>query len=224
MWHYLTVICSAPAYDQLTTRQKLFVDHYITCFNASKAAREAGYSLTSANTIGTENMAKPCIRQAIEEKLEEIKSRDPEITPEWLRETTRRKIKECDKPRDAFVGIELLGKMTPGTFEPVQQSGGTFNFLTILGKLGITTPGITGNVAQSLPPQGKQTPVVGGDSATDAEIVAVDNPVTPPDPLSCIDTGTPKNLQQKSKATTSVAKKTTRRKRSRSAKRKGVAK
>lgn len=51
---------------KLTPRQRLFVDEYVLCNNASEAARRAGYSEKTAGAIATENLQKPAIRQAIE--------------------------------------------------------------------------------------------------------------------------------------------------------------
>jgi phage terminase small subunit len=50
---------------KLTPRQRLFVDEYVLCNNASEAARRAGYSEKTAGAIATENLQKPAIRQAI---------------------------------------------------------------------------------------------------------------------------------------------------------------
>lgn len=55
----------------LTPKQRLFVAEYIIDFNASRAARAAGYSLKTAGRIGQENLQKPVITAAIEEAIEE---------------------------------------------------------------------------------------------------------------------------------------------------------
>jgi phage terminase small subunit len=53
----------------LTVKEKRFADIYLTCFNASKSAREAGYSKTSCGTIGYEVLRKPHVSMYIQEKL-----------------------------------------------------------------------------------------------------------------------------------------------------------
>lgn len=53
--------------DDLTIKQRLFVEHYLSCFNASEAARRAGYSRDTAAVIGSENLRKPNIAAAIQE-------------------------------------------------------------------------------------------------------------------------------------------------------------
>lgn len=55
----------AGSLPKLTPRQRLFVDEYVLCNNASEAARRAGYSERTAGAIATENLQKPAIRQAI---------------------------------------------------------------------------------------------------------------------------------------------------------------
>jgi phage terminase small subunit len=55
----------------MRTRQKLFVEEYLRCWNASEAARRAGYSPRSAASIGWENLRKPEIRAEIERRIEQ---------------------------------------------------------------------------------------------------------------------------------------------------------
>ena len=55
----------------LTNKQKLFIEHYLTCMNASEAARRAGYSVVSARSTGSELLTYPDIRAAIEARISE---------------------------------------------------------------------------------------------------------------------------------------------------------
>ena len=59
---------------KLTAKQRAFVDAYIECRNATEAARRAGYSERSARQVGTNNMSKVYIREAIAARLEQIES------------------------------------------------------------------------------------------------------------------------------------------------------
>ena len=54
-----------PALKDLTHKQRLFVLAYLEHFNASKAARDAGYSKKCTGEIGYDNLNKPQIRKAI---------------------------------------------------------------------------------------------------------------------------------------------------------------
>lgn len=58
---------------QLTNLQKLFIEHYLQTWNATEAARRAGYK-GSANTLavtGHDNLRKPNIKAAIDERMRE---------------------------------------------------------------------------------------------------------------------------------------------------------
>lgn len=55
----------------LTAKQKLFIDEYLKCYNATKAALEAGYSEKTAYSIGWENLRKPEIAGIIQRRLQE---------------------------------------------------------------------------------------------------------------------------------------------------------
>ena len=50
----------------LSARQEKFVEHYAICSNATEAARLAGYSAKTARVIGSENLLKPAIKEAVE--------------------------------------------------------------------------------------------------------------------------------------------------------------
>ena len=55
----------------MNNRQRIFVDEYLKCFNATKAAVIAGYSEKTAYSIGNENLSKPEIKEEIEMRLRE---------------------------------------------------------------------------------------------------------------------------------------------------------
>lgn len=50
---------------ELNPKQQLFVDEYIIDFNATRAAKAAGYSESTAAEMGYENLRKPHIDKAI---------------------------------------------------------------------------------------------------------------------------------------------------------------
>lgn len=63
----------------LTNKQKRFVEEYIIDLNATKAAIRAGYSEQTAGVIGSENLAKPYIQDAVQAAMVE-RSRRTGIT------------------------------------------------------------------------------------------------------------------------------------------------
>lgn len=58
----------------MTRKQQRFVTEYLVDCNATQAAIRAGYSEKTARFIGAENLSKPYIKQAIADKMEEMKS------------------------------------------------------------------------------------------------------------------------------------------------------
>lgn len=56
----------------LTNKQKAFVAEYLKCWNATKAALNAGYSEKTAYSIGWENLRKPEIQEEITVRLDEV--------------------------------------------------------------------------------------------------------------------------------------------------------
>lgn len=52
---------------ELTGKQKKFCEEYIFDFNATRAAKEAGYSEDTAYSIGNENLKKPVIQAYLNE-------------------------------------------------------------------------------------------------------------------------------------------------------------
>lgn len=61
----------ADSPPKLTRKQQLFIDHYLQSFNASEAARLAGYSVNTAHAMGWENLRKPEIKAEIDARLDE---------------------------------------------------------------------------------------------------------------------------------------------------------
>lgn len=55
----------------MTKKQKRFVEEYLIDLNATQAAIRAGYSPDSAKEIGSENLTKPNIANAIDQALAE---------------------------------------------------------------------------------------------------------------------------------------------------------
>ncbi len=56
---------------KLSGKQRRFVDEYLIDLNATQAAIRAGYSAKTANEIGSQNLAKLSIQQAIAERMAE---------------------------------------------------------------------------------------------------------------------------------------------------------
>lgn len=115
-------------YENLTEKQKRFIDYYIEFADAKKAAIEAGYSEKTAKQIGSENLAKldRFIKIRLQEKEEaRIASQDEVL--QYLTKVMRGEEKDqfgLDASlQDRTKCAELLGKRY-GTFkEKVDVTG-----------------------------------------------------------------------------------------------------
>lgn len=63
----------------LNAKQNAFVERYLKCWNASDAARVAGYSARTAGQIGHELLKKPEISEAIQRRLAELTASADEV-------------------------------------------------------------------------------------------------------------------------------------------------
>ncbi len=61
---------------KLTPKQHRFVEEYLIDLNATKAAGRARYSEKTARQIGSENLSKPAIQEAIAEATPHCPPRD----------------------------------------------------------------------------------------------------------------------------------------------------
>lgn len=57
---------------KLSHKQRVFIDEYLKCWNATEAARRAGYSEKTARQIGQQNLSKLDIKAEIDARLTEI--------------------------------------------------------------------------------------------------------------------------------------------------------
>jgi len=61
---------------KLTDKQERFVSEYLIDLNATQAAIRAGYSEHTAKDIGSQNLAKLYIAEAISKAMDEVKERN----------------------------------------------------------------------------------------------------------------------------------------------------
>jgi hypothetical protein len=62
---------------ELTDKQQVFIEYYLSCWNATEAARQAGYK--NPNQVGPENLVKLGIQERIQERLTELKMGADEV-------------------------------------------------------------------------------------------------------------------------------------------------
>lgn len=65
--------------ETLNARQRAFVEHYLTCWNATAAARQAGYSERTAQEQGSRLLSNVIVQQAVEARIKELKAGADEV-------------------------------------------------------------------------------------------------------------------------------------------------
>ena len=106
----------------LTPKQAAFVREYMIDLNATQAAIRAGYSEKTANRIGAENLSKPVIQEAIQQRHKTAEEKCA-VTLEWILEQIAA-IATDEEARitDRLKALELLGKHL-GLWEKRQEDG-----------------------------------------------------------------------------------------------------
>lgn len=95
---------------RLTRKQEAFINEYCITLNATQAAIKSGYSQKTAYCIGEENLRKPYIKQAIDERLKD-KANKNNITADFvLNEIRAIAVDTKNKTNDRLKALELLGK------------------------------------------------------------------------------------------------------------------
>lgn len=99
--------------DELTIKQRLFIDAYLVCLNAAEAARRAGYSEKTARFIGAENLTKPNIAAAVAAGLAERAMGGDEVLArlaDHARSTADDFITVYESPLHDIVGQPILDR------------------------------------------------------------------------------------------------------------------
>lgn len=98
---------------KLTLKQQKFIDEYIISGNATDAAIRAGYSEKTAGMVGSENLKKPYIKAAIDERLADLEkqkiAKQDEVLQVFtaiLRQELTEEVTELNPATGEFVTIE----------------------------------------------------------------------------------------------------------------------
>ena len=95
---------------KLTAKQELFVKEYLVDLNATQAAIRSGYSKKTANRIGTENLSKPVIQDAVQAEMDKRNKR-VEIDADWVLEQAVRMFKKTaeEDPSCSAKFLKMVG-------------------------------------------------------------------------------------------------------------------
>lgn len=111
---------------KLTTKEQLFVMEYLACSSGAEAARRAGYSENAAKEIAYENLTKPHIKDAIEQKRTEQLG-DIESRTDWLvNRLTAEATDETNGESTRVRALEVLGKVF-GSYAPEKAEVTTYS-------------------------------------------------------------------------------------------------
>lgn len=91
---------------KLTDKQRAFINAYVQCWNASEAARQAGYSEKTAAVIGYENLTKPYIWEHIEQRMVENAMQANEVLSR-LSDQARADMGDFIEVRHNYANIDL---------------------------------------------------------------------------------------------------------------------
>lgn len=97
-------------FKDLTGKQKAFCHEYVIDWNATRAAKEAGYSEDSAQQIGSENLLKPLI-QAYIEYIQKDLQKLCGVSVLGLVNKLQNIVDDAEKDSDKNKSIEIIAKM-----------------------------------------------------------------------------------------------------------------
>lgn len=110
--------------DKLTPKQSLFVAEYIKTGNATESARRAGYAGNdlTLKQVGSENLAKPYIAQAIE-KANIKRDNRLELEADFELKKTLEVLERTMDDNTALRAIELMGKLRGKFIQKIEVEG-----------------------------------------------------------------------------------------------------
>ena len=69
---------------KLTVRQERFIEEYLATGNGAEAARRAGYTPANAKQQAIENLSKPYLKDAIDQKRKEMSEETQDRREKWI--------------------------------------------------------------------------------------------------------------------------------------------
>ena len=112
--------------DELTPKQRAFVNEYVKDLNATQAVLRAGYKMTNAaaRTQGARLLANANVQKAVQE-TQETRAKASRITSEWIIQQVAKIAEDPEvQPRDRLKAMELLGKYCGTWDKPKDENDG----------------------------------------------------------------------------------------------------
>lgn len=100
-----------PKQTKLNPKQKLFVEVYLQSYNASEAARQAGYSESMANKLMKNQLVTASINQGINQALKKAKIDNQSVVGQLTQIALEQNpVEKGMRWSDKLRALELLGK------------------------------------------------------------------------------------------------------------------
>ena len=127
-----------PKSEKLTVRERRFVNAYAQHGNATRAYKEAGYTVKNDNVAGREGHAlknKPKLQQALSERIEYLSLHNATMGKgEVVEEISRIAWSEDSSEAARLKALEMLGKIY-GVFNPERQQQETSITINLTGDM-----------------------------------------------------------------------------------------
>lgn len=117
---------------KLTPKQRKFKAEYLKDPNATKAAIKAGYSKKSAHSIGSENLQKPEIRDALEAAIQKVED-DAGVNKAFWLEAIKDVLQKC-RQAEPVMEFNYVTKQLEPTGEWKFDSAGANAALRMIGQ------------------------------------------------------------------------------------------
>lgn len=186
----------------LNARERALVEYYLQGMSLKEAGIKAGYSAHSASWTAGKVLKKPRVKAYLDALGTEV-MRKTSRTPEGIRDKIAEIADKAQKEDTRLRALELLGKATPGTFEPARAPV-EFNLFAILGNL-VNAPTPSPATIDLSPSPEPGAPDNVSTASEPGQIALPADPDSPPATPLYVDIQPDKIVDQISSSTTPVA-------------------
>ena len=94
----------------LSNKRRVFIEEYLKCWNATEAAKQAGYSARTAHSQGPRLLENVEVKEAIEERINELSMSADEVIVRLTNIARNGLTSSRLRPSDVLRALELIGK------------------------------------------------------------------------------------------------------------------
>lgn len=107
--------------EKLTDKQKIFCQEYVIDWNATRAAKAAGYSEKTASVIGMENLTKPYIQAYIDEVKNNIEQLAQISKLKLIKEHAKIAFSSIANMHNTWIKLKEFEELTEDQKECIQE-------------------------------------------------------------------------------------------------------